>query len=103
MVEVLRTAREETTDEAERRWVDTVLARADRSAQDRAADAEEVEGRTSRARRAVELRRAVLVAQRQALVAAEESGDVDEDAVREALEQLDLDEASLVHRGSSRL
>ena len=28
---------------------------------------------------------------------------VDEDAVRGALEQLDLDEASLVHRGSSRL
>lgn len=103
MVDVLRAAREETSDETERHWVDTVLARADRSAQDRAADAEEVEGRTSRARRAVELRRAVLVAQRQALVAAEESGEVDEDAVREVLEQLDLDEASLVHRGSSRL
>ncbi|MEZ0164629.1 cation:proton antiporter [Kineococcus sp. LSe6-4] len=103
MVVVLSAAREQTADEAERRWVDTVLARAERAARDRAAESAEAGDGTRRARRAVALRREVLLAQRRALLAAGAAGDVGEDAVREALDQLDLDEAALAHRGSPRL
>ncbi|GAA0294483.1 cation:proton antiporter [Kineococcus aurantiacus] len=101
--EVLRAAREEATDPAERHLVDALLERADRLSRVRLAEQEENEGTSPTALRGVQLRRRTLVAQRRALLAAEESGEVGEDAVREALEQLDLEEASLAHRGSPRL
>ncbi|PRY15200.1 cation:proton antiporter [Kineococcus rhizosphaerae] len=103
MFEVLRVARDEATDPRERDLVDALLERADRLSRARLAEQEENEGTSPTAARAVEVRRRTLVAQRGALLAAEESGEVSEDAVREALEQLDLDEASLAHRGSPRL
>lgn len=103
MFEVLRSAREEATDPSERAVVDALLERADRLAQVRASEQEENEGTGRIAKRSVEVRRRMIAAQRGALLSAEDNGELTEDAVREALEQLDLDEASLAHRGSPRL
>ncbi|WP_432572666.1 Na+/H+ antiporter, partial [Kineococcus sp. SYSU DK005] len=102
----LTRARDEAGDPVERHVAELVLRRAEQLAALRAAEGAETEG-AAEGRRAgetgVELRRRMIRAQREALVSAQEDGTIAEDAVRESLEQLDLDEASLSHRSSPRL
>ena len=102
----LTRARDEAGDPVERHVAELVLQRAEQLAALRAAEGAETEG-AAEGRRAgetgVELRRRMIRAQREALVSAQEDGTIAEDAVRESLEQLDLDEASLSHRSSPRL
>jgi len=103
---VLAAAREQAESPTERQLVDAVAQRMDRLAALREEDADDSEdaltGRRA-AGRVIAVRRAMITAQRAALVQAQEDGQVAEDAVRELLEQLDLDEAALTHRGSPRL
>ncbi|WP_167584807.1 Na+/H+ antiporter [Kineococcus rubinsiae] len=103
---ILAAAREQAESAGERQVVDAVAQRMDRLAALREEDADDsddaVTGRRA-ATRAVQVRRAMITAQRAALVQAQEDGHVAEDAVRDLLEQLDLDEAALTHRGSPRL
>nr|WP_276610750.1 Na+/H+ antiporter [Kineococcus siccus] len=103
---VLDAARERATSSAERELVDSVAQRMDRLAALREEDADDsgdaLTGRRA-ASRAVAVRREMITAQRAALVRAQEDGTVDAEAVGDLLEQLDLDEAALVHRGSPRL
>jgi CPA1 family monovalent cation:H+ antiporter len=100
---VLRTERHEAATAVDRRVVDAILQRAEHLWTVRTQEQQENQGASPSARRGVELRRRMIVAQRKALLDAEDTGDLSEDATREALEQLDLDEASLSHRGSPRL
>ena len=102
----LRAAHDEAEDPVQRHVAELVLERAEQLAALRAADDADQEA-ASEGRRAAEtgvaLRRRAIRAQRAALVAAQEEGRIAEEAVVEALEQLDLDEASLSHRSSPRL
>ncbi|NAZ86119.1 Na+/H+ antiporter [Kineococcus indalonis] len=102
----LTRARDEAGDPVERHVAELVLERAEQLAALRAAEGAETEG-AAEGRRAgesgVALRRRMIRAQREALVSAQEEGRIAEEAVRESLEQLDLDEASLSHRSSPRL
>jgi CPA1 family monovalent cation:H+ antiporter len=69
-------------------------------------DAEEMpdpEAHTERAETFAKLYREVLSAQRHALIASRDAGDVDDEAVRAMLERLDLQEAGLSARLESRL
>ena len=104
--EELRAAHDEAEDPVQRHVAELVLERAEQLAALRSADDAEQEG-ASTGRRAAEtgvaLRHRMIRAQRAALVAAQEEGRIGEEAVGEALEQLDLDEASLSHRSSPRL
>ncbi|WP_432491520.1 Na+/H+ antiporter [Kineococcus gypseus] len=102
----LSRARDEAQDPVDRRVAELVLQRAEQLAALRAAESAEdedaAEGRRA-ARTGVQLRRRMIGAQREALVGAQEDGAVAEEAVRELLEQLDLDEAALSQRSSPRL
>ena len=69
-------------------------------------DAEEMpdpEAHTERAETFAKLYREVLAAQRHALIASRDAGEVDDEAVRAMLERLDLQEAGLSARLESRL
>ncbi|NAZ74875.1 Na+/H+ antiporter [Kineococcus sp. T13] len=102
----LTRALEEAGDPVERHVAELVLQRAEQLAALREADDAEQEGASDgrrAARAGVDLRRRMIRAQREALVSAQEDGAIAEEAVRESLEQLDLDEASLSHRSSPRL
>jgi CPA1 family monovalent cation:H+ antiporter len=69
-------------------------------------DAEEMphpEAHTERAETFAKLYREVLAAQRLALIASRDAGEVDDEAVRSMLERLDLQEAGLSARLESRL
>ncbi|MGI4894991.1 MAG: cation:proton antiporter, partial [Janthinobacterium lividum] len=102
----LNRARDAATDPVERHVADLVLERAEQLAALRAAESAEERGASAgrlASETGVRLRRDMIRVQREALVSAQEGGEVDETAVRESLEQLDLDEASLSNRSSPRL
>ena len=102
----LERAREEAQDPVEQQVADLVLARAEQLAALRAADDDQRRSASAGVRAGeagVRLRRRTIRAQREALVTAQENGELSETAVRESLDQLDLDEASLSHRSSPRL
>lgn len=104
--EVLSRAGREAASPLEERMVKAVLTRVERQVALRAEETEEseaaVQGRAV-ALRATQVRQEVITAQRRALLAAQEDGRLVDEVVAEHLEQLDLDEAALAHRGRPRL